>query len=263
MDTSAETSGLRRAWVSQLYREHQRIRWSFKIDLAQPAICLFDSQRSWGQWDGQSRTIKISWRLISGYSWDLVVNILKHEMAHQLVQEHFPSDDAHGPLFQEACALLGLDEEFRRASGDLPQPSPTAAANEGGKHRIMDKVRKLLSLAQSNNEHEALLAMKKVNELIEKYNIGQPGEKSPDNYCYKIINPKRKRIELYQRLICTLLGDYFFVEVICADLYDAASDQVHKVIELLGLRENVEIAEYVYFFLVKQLEILWRQYLMT
>lgn len=260
MDTSAATSLLRRAWVAQLHREHARICWAFKVTLAKPAIALHDTQRSWGVWDGPSRTIKISWRLISGYSWDLVVNILKHEMAHQLVQEHFRVDDGHGPLFQQACARLGLAPAFMRASGDLPPSAPGGADAAPATDRIMEKVRKLLSLAQSQNEHESLLAMKKVNELIAKYNIGQIGARDAGDYSYAIINPKRQRIELYQRLICTILSDYFFVEVICADLYDAASDQVHKVIELLGLAENVKIAEYVYYFLVQQLEILWRQY---
>lgn len=121
----------------------------------------------------------------------------------------------------------------------------------------MARVAKLLALSQSANEHEAALAMQKANDLIEKYHIEELGSDALYRYGFGIIDRKRKRIESYQRRICTILHDYFFVRVVLSSLYDPLRDDTYKTIELLGTKENVTIAEYCYFFLENRLASLW------
>jgi hypothetical protein len=251
---------LQRAWISQLYVEHESICWAYKIKLSRPIIEVSNSETEWGSWDAEFRTMKFSSRLIREHSWDVVINILKHEMAHQIVTEILDSVDGHGDLFQRACHMIGLPQEFSRASGDIPRKLMDFRNEEivSDNARILEKVKKCLSLAQSNNENEAFIAMKKANELIEKYNIERVELGSDSKYVQAIINHKKKRIENYQRSICLILNDYFFVEVVYSYLYDAENCETHKTIELLGTVENVIMAEYVYYFLLNQLEILWK-----
>ncbi len=251
---------LQRAWISQLHREHESVCWNYKIDLPKPIIEISNSKTQWGSWDIDFRTMKVAANLIKEHPWDVTVNVLKHEMAHQIVSDLFSRLDGHGDLFQTACTMIGVPEGFRGSKGDIPRKIVDFRNQEidSDNGRVFEKVRKLLSLAQSKNENEAFFAMKKANELIEKYNIDRIEQDKASKYVNAIINHKKKRIENYQRRICLILKDHFFVEVVYSYLYDANDCQTYRTIELLGTVENVLIAEYVYYFLLNQLESLWK-----
>src|SRR6056300_1228145 len=77
----------RRKWLYQLQSEFKLICDWYKISLAAPAFRLTESRRTLGSWNPDTRTISISTILIHEYSWDTVINVLKHEMAHQYVHE--------------------------------------------------------------------------------------------------------------------------------------------------------------------------------
>lgn len=265
--TTQKTNGKnpQRAWVLQLYKEHERICWQYGVRLSIPVIEISDSTTTWGSWHPAVRMIRISAGLIRLYTWDVVLNILKHEMAHQIVSELFAGRDAHGGPFDRACDMVGLPPEFRGASGDLPRIIPDLAtrAGAGPHHHLLAKIEKLLALAESGNEHEALLAMEKANHLIAKYNISRIEQRRQSEYDCIIINPRKKRIENYQRKICAILTSHFFVKIILSDLFDADLCCTHKTIEILGARENVLMAHYVYSFLQAQMDCLWQQYQRT
>ncbi|MDZ7695768.1 MAG: DUF2786 domain-containing protein [Deltaproteobacteria bacterium] len=251
-----------RAWIAELYREHESICWQYRVDLPRPIIEISQARREWGAWDARSRTLRISAHLIETHSWDITLNVFKHEMAHQIVTDLFGAADGHGILFKKACHMIGVPHKFREAGGDLPRRirdfRDRGMASEN--MRMLEKVRKLLSLARSKNEHEAFLAMQKANELIEKHNIDRLAQDRASQLVYAIIHHKKKRIENYQRKICQILREHFFVDVIYSRLYDAADCQTYKTIELLGAVENVRIAEYVYHFLMHQMERLWERH---
>ena len=253
---------MHQAWSTQLSQEHASICWKYSVDLKKPLIELTDSKKKWGSWDPGNRTIRLSRNLINSHSWDVVLHVLKHEMAHQVVSEIFKEDSGHGKPFQKACSLIGVAAEFRGASGDIPRILDDFHNKEDDPHlrKILLKAQKLLSLAESSNEHEASLAMEKANEFIRRYNLDRIEFAKPADYVYVIINHKKKRIENYHRRICTILMDYFFVEVIFSSLYDPETCEKHKIIELLGTVENVSFAEYVYHFLMQQLDSLWRNH---
>ena len=102
--------------------------------------------------------------------------------------------------------------------------------------------------------------MEKVQELYVKYNLDRLGERRESKLVYLIIPTKRKRIERYHFLICSILNEHFFVQVIHSSQYDAKDLCDYKVIELLGTQENVLMAEYVYYFLRQQVHTLWERY---
>ena len=230
------------------------------MDLPRPMIEISNSKREWGAWDADSRTLRISAALITAYSWDVTLNVFKHEMAHQIVTDIFGAAEGHGALFERACNMIGVPREFRGARGDAARKIAIFNDDEveSENMKMLDKVRKLLSLARSGNENEAFLAMQKAHELIEKYNIDRIEQEKAARFVYAIIHHRKKRIENYQRRICLILQEHFFVHVVYAHLFDAADCETYKTIELLGTVENVRIAEYVYYFLLNQMEVLWK-----
>ena len=184
-------------------------------------------------------------------------------MAHQICSELFHQHDAgHGPLFHQACDLLGLTASFRLATGDLSEsgvPDPaTNQQTEQGRHFIR-RIGKLLALAGSANEHEAALAMEKASQLMARHNLQQIQEDAQSEFTSLIINGKSKRLERWQHKICAILLRFFYVKVVTASLYDPLQDCHHKTIEIFGRQENVAIAEYCYGFLAGQLASLWQQ----
>lgn len=255
-----EENRFHRAWLSELHNEHENICWRYKVTLPMPNLEISGSRTEWGVWDATFRTLKISAHLIKKQPWDVVLHVFKHEMAHQIVTDIFHSAEGHGELFRAACKMIGVPEEFQGAKGDLKRPIADFRKQkmESDGFGMLEKVRKLLSLAQSENENESFLAMRKANELIEKYNIDRVEQDRASGYVYAIINHKKKRVENYQRRICNILTGHFFVKVVYADLFDAGNCQVYKTIELMGTSENVAISEYVYYFLMNQMEILWK-----
>lgn len=250
-------------WARQLHSEFEDICWKYNIKIIPPVFEISKSEKQLGSWHADTRMIRISSFLIINHSWTVTINVLKHEIAHQICSEIFNSNEvAHGEAFNKACVFLGLPEEYQRPSSDLPENidlaiNGTQPTSQG--RRFINKVEKLLALAKSSNENEAALAMQKANELIEKYNIMQLDADQDVSYTYVIINKKKKRIESYQRQICAILRDFFYVKIVTSYLYDPLSNQTHKTIEILGSNENVAIAEYCYHFLENQLSALWSQ----
>jgi predicted SprT family Zn-dependent metalloprotease len=254
----------RRKWLYQLQSEFKQICSWYRVSLASPAFRIIDSQTTLGSWNPESRTIGISAVLISEFSWDAVFNVLKHEMAHQYVHEYLErgTEQPHGQSFQEACKKLGVLFPFNTSTGDTPK----VFAADRKQHcdtdydRKMSKVRKMLSLAGSCNRHEAETAMSKANSFIRKYNLERLDSVKPSHYSYEIINTRKKRLHIIERRIAKLLMDYFYVDIVYSELFDAESIESFKTIELLGTIENVVFASHVYDFLIHRVESLWQNY---
>lgn len=253
---------LRSAWVQQIQLEFDDICQMHEVALERPMFEISDAEVELGGWCGATRTLRISRHLITGYSWAVTQQVLKHEMAHQLCDELFGiKGGGHGKQFQKGCELLGVMPEYRGhrvlAAGALEElaGSPKVSKKE---HRFLSRVEKLLALGRSSNVHEAELAIQKANELIERYHLGQLMSERLPEYTFIVIDRKRKQIGAYQRYICMILQEFFFVQVVFSGLYDPLADTTHKTIEIYGSKENVAVAEYCYYFLENRVTQLWR-----
>lgn len=256
---SGRESELQRVWLEQLLAEHQQISLLHGLRLSAPVFEISDDMNLAGAWTGGFAGLKMAGWLIRNHGWDVVLEVLRHEMAHQYVHEVMGRghEKSHGAAFQEACQRLGVHPLFCRAGGSLPH----LLQGERGRGRVLPaKVEKLLALAQSSNEHEAALAMEKANGLLRRYNISRIEEKVISRYDYLIINEGKKRISAVQRGIAALLKDFFYVKVIVCRQFDAASGQTFRVLELIGAEENLAVAEHVYSFLRQRLTVLWQTY---
>ncbi|WP_339137323.1 MAG: DUF2786 domain-containing protein [Candidatus Electrothrix sp. GW3-4] len=250
------------AWLEQLVHEFKTICFQYRVQLRLPIFELSAAKQQLGCWISAQRILRISEHLIVSSSWDVVLMVLKHEMAHQLCSEYFRLQHAgHGQEFQKACQLLGVSAPYNRATGDLDEviaePSGCKQTAEG--RRIIRRINKLLRLAGSENEHEAALAMQRATELLHRHNRAMSALGNPPDCVRLSLRTGKKQIPSWRKAICRILRDYFFVEVIFSSLYDAQRQESYKTIELLGRSENVPVAEHCYYFLQQQLESLWKR----
>lgn len=223
----------------------------FHRRLRLPAFALSDAQSRLGCWLHETRTIEIGRHTLLSLGWGAVVEVLKHEMAHQFVDEVLGKRDEppHGPTFQRVCAERGFDS---RAAGT---PEAPEAATEASK--ALDRIAKLLALAESPNLHEAQSAMNAAQKLLLKYNLDAVRAREVKRYGYKHLGAPTGRIDEPRRLLGQILQKYFFVDTIWVPVWMPREGRRGTVLEVVGTRDNLEMAEYVFSFLHHTSEALW------
>jgi hypothetical protein len=246
-------------WTRQLIAEYDYVNYAYGLKLVRPLIEITTAQSYWGRYDPKTRTLRLTERLIQTHPWDVAVGVLKHEMAHQLVFERLGPVKAHGQTFQNICREMGLPPQMADPSGPLPEAMvhPDGLAVDEPTRKLMDRVRKLLALAESPNEHEAAQAMRAVNRIMAEHNLERLDHDASE-YTRHTIFLNRKRVETRHRVICGILQEFFFVDVVLSDQYDPQNLDTFKTIELLGRPENVAMAKYVHHFLEDRAEHLWK-----
>lgn len=251
---------LRGLWLSQLHREYLAICRSHRVYLPTPILQLSDSLRVYGCWQEETGILTLSSHLIANHPWQVVLQVLKHEMAHQLASAREPRGTPHGAAFLEACEDLGVLPEFRRlgmmAEETVLLATERAELSESGQ-RCLTRIEKLLALGRSANEHEAALAIDKAKTLLAKHHLEGLERGEPSRFTSVVIDQKVSRIATYKKHICSLLKQFFGVRVVLGELYDPSNDRYGKTIELFGTRENVAVAEHCYHFLEGRLPLLW------
>jgi hypothetical protein len=226
----------------------------FKRTLRRPVLEIADLDSQLGRWISEHRALQISRALILEQGWGVVVEVLKHEMAHQFVDEVLGLRDqtAHGPAFRQVCEERGIDP---RAAG-LPDPK-SAIQDE---HRLLERVAKLLALAESPNMHEAQAAMSAAQRLMLKYNLETLIKAPRRAYGFRHLGEPTGRVDESRRFLASILGDFFFVEVIWVTVWRVREQKRGKVLEICGTPENLELCAYVHSFLIHTSERLWREY---
>jgi len=221
--------------------------------LRRPPLELTNNTNCVGRWIRFPRNLELSRVLLIEHGWGMVIEVLKHEMAHQFVDEVLERSDeaAHGPAFREVCASRGIDP---RATG-LPHPAPSPTDT-----RMLERVAKLLALAESPNEHEAHAAALAAQKLMLKYNIDLVTAGRPRGYAFRHLGTPTGRVGEAARILATVLGDHFFVEAIWVPVWRPLENKRGTVLEVCGTPENLELAEYAHSFLSHTAERLWKHH---
>jgi predicted SprT family Zn-dependent metalloprotease len=252
VDREAElTAALDAALVRELRTTYWQINDSFfKGALSAPTLELVRTRANLGRWVPRTRTIEISRALVIENPWGAVVEVLKHEAAHQYVYEVMGETDEtpHGPAFREVCAKLGIDAQ---ASG-LPRAAPEEQSN-----RIVDRVARLLALAESPNRNEAEAAMAAAQRLMLKHNLDAARDVATRAYGFVNLGTPTGRVLEHERIVAMILGKHFFVEAIWVPVYRPLEGKRGSVLEICGTRANLAIAEYVHGFLRETADRLW------
>ena len=126
--------------------------------LSPAALILTDSTTTLGYWKKTERVIGISIKTDEKYHWRSVVQVLKHEIAHQIADEILGGHHNHDKIFHLACEKIYVEAWARSANVELDASQPDlkqASAQNRDKQNLERKVERLLNLANSQNEHEA------------------------------------------------------------------------------------------------------------
>jgi hypothetical protein len=224
----------------------------FRGALTHPTLELVPSRGTLGRWIAATRTLEISRPLVVEQPWAAVLEVLKHEMAHQYVHEVLreTSQTPHGSAFRDACARLGVEA---RASGI---PVVTADADD----RIVSRIARLLALAESPHRHEAEAAMAAAQRLMLKHNLDAVRSATAREYVYAHLGAPTGRVGEHERLVAMILGKHFFVEAIWIPVYRPLVGKRGSVLEICGSRANLATAEYVHGFLHQTAERLWHEH---
>ncbi|AUX39896.1 hypothetical protein SOCE26_012910 [Sorangium cellulosum] len=264
---------LEAALVRELMAAYQSLNYThFRRKLRSASIELSDATSRLGRWISEARAIEISRPLVLEQPWPVVIEVLKHEMAHQYVHEVLGVTDeaAHGPAFRDVCARLGIDATAAGmpAAVGIPAAGGGGASAAGGAAdaadaRILDRIARLLALAESPNAHEAQAAMGAAQRLMLKYNLDVAKARAARQYGYRHLGEPSGRVGESERIVGGILGKHFFVEAIWVPVYVPLEGKRGSVLEICGTPANLEMAAYVHAFLHHTAEQLWREHKRT
>lgn len=255
---------LEAALVRELMVAYQTLNYShFRRKLKPAAIELSDATSRLGRWVSDARAIEISRPLVLKQPWAVVIEVLKHEMAHQYVYEVLGVGDeaAHGPAFREVCERLGIDAT---ASGvPVAGEGGPGAGPDDAERRVLERISRLLALAESANVHEAQAAMGAAQRLMLKYNLDVAKARAAREYGFRHLGEPSGRVGESERIVGGILAMHFFVEAIWVPVYVPRDGKRGSVLEICGTHANLELAAYVHAFLHHTAEHLWREHKRT
>lgn len=251
------TASLERALLRELVAEWHRINAAyFRDGLSRPSVVLSSSTSHLGRWIGDTRVLELSRRMVLAQPWAVVIEVLRHEMAHQYVHEVLgeTSETPHGPAFRAVCERLGVDP----AASGLPRAS--ASPHDDVTTRAVERIARLLALAESPNVHEAEAAASAAQRLMLKYNLDVSKGSQGRAYGFLHVGKASGRVGEAERMLAMILGRHFFVEVIWVPVYRVQEGKRGTVLELCGSEANLKMADYVHAFLTNTAEQLWGEH---
>ncbi len=254
-----------RCWIAALHQEAKFLLRDLGLRVSRPVILIHEGSQHWGRWDPLNLTISMSRTLIEECPWWVVLEIFKHELAHLACDQTCAAPEPpHGPTFRMFCEALNVEpwtrtsscgkslEELRALSDWRTRPASSATL------KYRRRLQKLLALAESSNEHEAYLAMRRARELQSKYRIKEIEQGITDGCVNLVIGQGKQRQRPYEGRIASILINHFHVEIVFLSRFNATTCQEEALVDLMGRPEDVVLAEYVHSFLHKSAETLWQ-----
>jgi hypothetical protein len=226
----------------------RKSRFEFNHYLYPINVVVFEG-KEWGHFNPHFLQIGLNRKLIHLAKDSVVREILQHELAHYLTHILYEDAYPHGKEFHDVCERFGFSKEVSRATLDLEEGN---LSKEGDleSERVLEKVKKLLSLAQSSNAHEAELATIKANDLLLRHNLDYLKNREEKIYMERFLMQKRKDSKI--SAIYSILK-HFIVKTVIAQGRNTCC------LEVSGHKTNVKLAGYVSGFLDKELDHLWEE----
>lgn len=249
--------GLLAEWEHALWRLPGYLRNRLK----KPLFSIGEAHGRLGCWRPHQREITLSRHVVDSLRWDDIKEVLLHEMAHQVVHEGLnaaPESD-HGPSFRRACRLLGANPA---ASGTYP--TLHARLHRNGKlseaDRVVDRIHKLMALAESGYPNEAKAAMSKAYELISRCHMDRIQRGLDQAYTSIFLGKPRLRHMRETYHLAHLLQNYYFVQGMWIQAWAIEKNKMGRVLEISGARANVQIAEHVHDTVCRYIDAAWADY---
>lgn len=228
-----------------------RVKWkNFSVPLN---FVVFEHPTNLGFFNHHLYQVALNKRLLLLNDEDVLTDVIRHELAHFEAYLRFSrSIDDHGPEYREICKSHGWTEKVYSTKLILKDKLPEFKSSNSKHDKLIQKVQKLLSLANSDNLNESRLATAKANELLLKFNLSEEDldENEDETFLLKVlegtkVNSKAKAI--YEILTTFNVQPVF------------SHAKGHYYLEVVGSRANVELAHYVCDYLIVELDYLWSE----
>lgn len=233
----------------------RRERFEFAGMLIPLDFVVFEGDSKLGFFDGSCYRLGINKKLMLSASETILRDVIAHELAHLFTLLHFgPKAGAHGQEFKEVCRRYGLGETVSAATLNFQVASHTEEVmgeqSSLESERIIAKVKKLLSLASSSNQHESELATLKANQMLRDYNLSKLTleQKRAPTYLKRVLEAPKRNAKM--QAIYEILTTFH----VCVVFNQGRGK---SALEVCGDRTNVELADYVASFLDHELERNW------
>lgn len=248
--------GISCEWEAALYVLNPEQKAHFK----KPLFTLKPMKSRLGYWSPEKNEICLNHYFVLNHPWDAIREVLLHEMAHQFTDQifHAHHEPPHGFMFQKSCHLLRANPKASGNYQSLYERLQSESLETDDK--IMLRIKKLMALSESSNQHEAEAAMSKAHELIAKYNIRLLEHNIHRNFESVFIGTPLLRHPREEYFIANLLQDFYFVQGIWVSAYVVEKNKMGRVLEISGTVQNIRIASYVYDFIKHYIQSKWNEY---
>ena len=258
---------LKSEWRSIVYYGNLK-RYESK-NVPEPNIEFAESKTKHGWYSPPPlNKITISYKLLMEHPWYAVLDVFYHEVAHQLVHFLCPEgtdETSHGKAFREMCRRIGanpsagdsyhtLDAWLNQEQDDIGDP-------------LIERVRKLLVMAEKGDEHEAEVALSKAVEIMAKYGISEEHLNPKEQYVTVALGEPKHTIQLDERIMAHFLREMFSVTTIMVnvpavmtDRYGQKTASECRQFFICGTARNVKIALYVRDSVLSHIELEWSKF---
>ncbi len=226
-----------------------RSRFEFNKFLYPIHIVVFEGAEL-GHFNPAYMQIGLNKKLIYLSKESVLKDILRHELAHYMTLLYYGSIQSHGVEFREICQRFGFPQEVSSATMDLNQAN-LSKVGDLESERVIEKVKKLLKLAESSNAHEAELATLKANQLLLRHHLDFhfAADESEELFMDRILIRPRKDAKILA--IYEILKHFIVRPVLSFGKGTCA-------LEVTGSYTNVKLAQYIAGFLDHELDHLWK-----
>ncbi len=212
--------------------------------------------------------ITINFALLMEHPWYAVLDIFYHEVAHQLVHFLCPeaiNESPHGKAFHDMCRRIGANPTARESYQTLDEWLSQKQDDQGDP--LIERVRKLLVMAEKGDEHEAEVALSKAVEIMAKYDISEEHLDQKEQYVTVALGEPKRTIQLDERMMAQFLHEMFSITAIMVHVPAITTDRYgHKKAAecrqffMCGTTRNVKIAQYVRDSVLSHIELEWTKY---
>ena len=217
-----------------------------------------------GEWRSKTRVIAFEIDLLRNYEWAAVENVMRHEVAHVIVNDIFDisaNGCPHGEAFKIALNMVGLEEE---AEAETLADRPNLSSFKGSMDSPMvERIRKLLVHGNDKacTKEEAETFLRKAQELMMRHQVRIEEICGKEKfYISRPVGPKFKRFPSWLWTLVNLIKENYNIEAI--SMYCGGySRQKEYRMEFFGHPDNLDIAEYIFHALLNQGKVMYKEFL--
>lgn len=224
-------------------------------ELVMPNFAInYDLNYRLGEWHRDKRVIVFSGNLLRNYEWNAVEYVLRHEMAHMIVDEIFCiKGESHGEAWKKACGVVNIPEDARVEREYLKGFKGVEVSP------IVLKIQKLLIHGNDDrgcSKEESEIFLAKAQELMVKYNVEMKDITGGSDrfYIKRPVGPLISRHKGWLGTVANFVAKHYNV---CA-IWTYCNNK--RRIEFFGDPGNLDIAEYIFHALLVQSEMIWERY---